>query len=129
MRPSDYVRESGATDLRDYSQIIERLSKPETARMMHYLVGLCTETGELQDQFKKHVMYGKELDRVNIIEESGDLIWYLSRLLELVGSSFEEIMEKNNAKLKARYGDKFTEFAALNRNLEAERKILEEEAG
>jgi hypothetical protein len=34
-------------------------------------------------------------------------------------------METNINKLKARYGTKFSEAAALNRDLEAERKILE----
>ena len=42
------------------------------------------------------------------------------------GFTFEEIMEKNIEKLKARYGDKFTEKSALNRDLEQERKTLED---
>jgi hypothetical protein len=37
-----------------------------------------------------------------------------------------EARERNIEKLRARYGDKFTEAAALERNLAAERAILEQ---
>jgi hypothetical protein len=36
-------------------------------------------------------------------------------------------MEKNIAKLKARYGDKFSEESAEHRDLKTEREILEKE--
>jgi len=39
--------------------------------------------------------------------------------------NFEECLDLNIAKLKARFPNKFTEEAALNRNLEKERQILE----
>lgn len=126
MKSKDYQFESGATDLQDYSIIKERLSDDKNARLFHYLIGMGTEVGELQDQLKKHIMYGRELDETNLIEEIGDVLWYVARALETLDSSFEKVMEINNAKLKARFGDKFTEYAALNRNLEVERKILED---
>jgi NTP pyrophosphatase (non-canonical NTP hydrolase) len=34
-----------------------------------------------------------------------------------IGFSFEDVMEKNLEKLKARYGDKFTKDKAINRDL------------
>jgi len=40
--------------------------------------------------------------------------------------SFEQIQERNIAKLKERYGEKFSKDAALVRDLDAERKILED---
>jgi hypothetical protein len=43
------------------------------------------------------------------------------------GWNMEDILDTNIAKLEARYPEKFTEEAALNRNLEAEREILEGE--
>jgi hypothetical protein len=36
-----------------------------------------------------------------------------------------DILDKNIAKLKARYGDKFSSDRAINRDLETERTILE----
>lgn len=125
MTPKQYMIESGATDERDYSKIQARMSDEFNAKLVHYLLGVGTEAGELQDALKKLVIYGKPIDRVNVIEEVGDVLWYLSRTLSLLDSSFEEAMTRNNAKLKARYGDKFTEHAALNRDLTKEREILE----
>jgi NTP pyrophosphatase (non-canonical NTP hydrolase) len=125
MTPNQYSSEAGATDERDYSKIQARMSDEFNSKLIHYLLGVGTEAGELQDALKKLVIYGKPIDRVNLIEEIGDVLWYLSRTLSLLDSSFEEAMSRNNAKLKARYGDKFTEHAALNRDLEKERDILE----
>jgi len=106
--------------------MIIRMYNPSNARLLHYVLGLCTEVGELQDTIKKFVAYGKAIDRTNIKEELGDILWYHARMCDLFGFSYEEVMETNINKLKKRYGDKFTEHAALNRNLEEERKILEE---
>lgn len=47
-------------------------------------------------------------------------------MADTLGVSFDDIQEKNIAKLKARYGAKFSEVAALNRDLDTERKILEQ---
>jgi NTP pyrophosphatase (non-canonical NTP hydrolase) len=86
---------------------------------------LVTEAGELADVIKKHLYYGADLDYTNLIEEAGDLMWYLSILLDELNVSFSEVMEKNIAKLKKRYPDKFSKEHALNRDLEGEREILE----
>ncbi len=94
-------------------------------REMHAAMGMCTEAGELQDAYKKYVFYGKAYDTVNIKEEIGDLLWYVALLCKCLGVSIEEIMERVIAKLRKRYGDKFTEYDALYRDLKAERKELE----
>lgn len=127
MKSDQYQKETEATDAVDYSPAINRLNDEFTAKLVHYVLGVETEGAELADAVKKHVMYGKELDKVNLVEEVGDTLWYLARLLTLLDSSFEEAMSKNIMKLRARYGDKFTEWSAKNRNLEAERKILEQQ--
>ena len=95
------------------------------SRILHAAMGLCTEAGELMDQLKKHLFYGKELDDVNLIEEAGDLLWYLAVLFDELGTSFEEVMQINHDKLAKRYGEKFSSEAALHRDLEGERDILE----
>lgn len=105
--------------------IKQRLQDTSNVRLLHAFLGLETETAELQDAFKKHIFYGKPLDRVNLVEEAGDLFWYLGILCHELGVSFEEVMEKNINKLRVRFGDKFTEGAADVRNLEEERKVLE----
>lgn len=51
----------------------------------HHVWGVFTEAGELIDQLKKHVYYGKPIDRVNIVEESGDVMWYVANLCRING--------------------------------------------
>jgi|SRR5882672_1437074 len=95
------------------------------ARLIHAVLGMSSEVGELADALKKHIIYGKALDEVNILEENGDLSWYQAVMLHAIKRSISEAHERNIAKLKVRYGDKFDSHKALNRNLEEERKALE----
>lgn len=98
------------------------------ARAIHACLGLMSEIGEIADALKKHIIYGKELDLINVMEESGDLKWYDALLLTAVKRTMQESMEKNIAKLRARFGDRFSAAAALTRDLDAERRILEGKA-
>jgi NTP pyrophosphatase (non-canonical NTP hydrolase) len=97
--------------------------------LLHCAIGASTEAGELLDTFKKTIYYGKVLDVVNIKEEIGDQLWYLSNLCELLGFDIEDVMETNIKKLKARYPEKFTKQLALKRNLEAEKIVLSSNNG
>lgn len=97
----------------------------ETLNLLHCAIGASTEAGELLDAFKKHIYYKKELDVVNIGEEIADIQWYLFNLCRLLDLDMEQLLEANIAKLKARYGDKFSSEKAINRDLDTERNILE----
>ncbi len=94
-------------------------------RIIHGILGCVTESGELSDQLKRHLYYGQALDDVNIKEELGDLSWYMSLLLDAIGSSWEEIWKMNIDKLRKRYPNKFTVHDAANRDLDTERETLE----
>jgi NTP pyrophosphatase (non-canonical NTP hydrolase) len=91
----------------------------------HMLLGIITETGELADIFKKSLAYGKEIDWVNVEEELGDIMFYLASFCRINNLDFEKIINTNVLKLESRYPEKFTEYHALNRDLEKEREILE----
>jgi len=97
--------------------------------LLHSAIGISTESGEILDAFKKHLIYGADLDIINLTEELGDIMWYVAimtrYLKNLTGATLEDdILELNIDKLKARYPDKFTEKDALNRDLDKEREIL-----
>lgn len=99
--------------------------------LVHSVLGLVTEAGELADIIKRAYFYGKgpeSVDRDHIVEELGDLMWYLALASAHLDVPIEDIMAKNIAKLKARYNNKWTQDAALNRNLEAEASALKGEA-
>jgi NTP pyrophosphatase (non-canonical NTP hydrolase) len=45
-------------------------------RLLHAALGVAGEVGELVDHYKRHIFYGAPIDRVNVIEECGDLLWF-----------------------------------------------------
>lgn len=96
-----------------------------TPRIEHAVFGVVTESGELMSQIKRAKIYGTKLDKINLIEEMGDCMWYLALLCDELGVSFEEVWAKNIAKLKARFPEKYSKKEVLNRDSKKERKILE----
>lgn len=126
MNSRQYLGDATVTDLMDYGPVLERLQNIHVVRLLHAAMGLCTETGEFMDMLKKHILYGKPLDEVNLKEELGDQLWYTALALDELKATFEQVFDTNIAKLRARYPNKFTEKDALNRNLDEERCILED---
>lgn len=49
--------------------------------MIHMGLGIAGEMGELIDAVKKVLVYGKEYDHTNAMEEVGDTLWYVANLL------------------------------------------------
>lgn len=96
-------------------------------RLLHAAIGLCTEAGEFIDPIKKNMFYEKILDEVNLKEEIGDLLWYIAIACDALETTIEDEMERNIRKLIKRFPEKFTEEAAINRDLFAEREILEKD--
>lgn len=96
-------------------------------RITHGAIGMFGESGELLEAVMKSMLTG-ELDLINIAEETGDCDWYKAIIHDESGVSEEASRAKVIAKLKKRYGDKFSNEAALSRDLAAERRVLEETA-
>lgn len=193
-----------------YSPLALRTVKPfpHGKQIIHAVLGLITELGELADNIKNLAVYEKDFDapregkstlRVNMMEEVADSYWYInlfmvekkmdlglmdnawlmsadmphdmqlvlddpfgmaenivelvgiaagllqpledrgsgtdSAILEMVGArlgqylriagySLSDACKRNVQKLAKRYGDKYSDFAATNRDLEAEQKVL-----
>lgn len=93
--------------------------------IIHAIIGVATEAGEMLEALNATIFEGKSFDAVNMDEEAGDIFWYMALLAKACGFDFESCQNKNIAKLRMRYGEKFSEFDANNRNLKAERSILE----
>lgn len=88
-----------------YPDFVEALFKDMGPRddLAHAAMGISGEAGELLDAIKKHWAYGKQLDIVNVIEELGDLEFYMQALRNSLGLSRDEIIRGNIAKLSTRY--------------------------
>jgi len=71
--------------------------------LWHHATGCATEAGELLDAAKKVAIYNKPVDRENVIEELGDLEFYMQGLRANLGITREECLAHNIAKLTKRY--------------------------
>lgn len=81
----------------------------------HAALGLCGEAGEFADAIKKANVYGKQLDRLNAIEELGDILWYVALACESLGVNMSEVAEQNLIKLSLRYPDQYSDLMAQKR--------------
>ena len=79
---------------------------------------------KLTDVVKKENVYNKEVQSSTKLELVIEIFKRLNDCYTHFGMSPEESMEKNINKLKIRYPEKFTDFHATNRNLEAEYETL-----
>lgn len=113
----------------EYVAEAARTASAERDDLTHYALGVCTEAGEIAHEAKAHTVYGKALDRTAVVEELGDLCWYMANMIRILDSSWEEVWAKNVEKLRRRYPDGFEKDRALTRNLDAERAALETAPG
>jgi NTP pyrophosphatase (non-canonical NTP hydrolase) len=118
MNAQDYLEWAVTKDRKpeQYQELANRLlNNLPQSQLLHGALGIAGEAGELADAIKKAVLYNKPLDVENVKEEAGDLCWYLSIILNAVGSSFGEVMSMNHTKLEKRYPGGFTEKLAQER--------------
>lgn len=73
---------------------------------MYYVLGIGGETGELLEKIKKLFRddYGEvtEERRKAIALEMGDILWYMARLCDHLGVSFDDVALMNIEKLQSR---------------------------
>jgi NTP pyrophosphatase (non-canonical NTP hydrolase) len=76
---------------------------PTKMHELHMAIGVSGEAGELIDAIKKYVIYNKDVDRVNVVEEMGDIEFYMEGLRASLGITREETITANMVKLGKRY--------------------------
>lgn len=88
---------------------------PSRERLLHAAVGVAGEAGEILEVAKKTWANGKSLNINHLIEELGDLEFYLEALRQSAGISRAETLAGNMSKLRARYPEGYSDAAALAR--------------
>ena len=82
-------------------------------------LGLTAESGEFTEVVKKIILQGKPYNEDNVFHmkrELGDICWYLAQACMALDTTFDEIIEMNVDKLKARYpGREFDVHKSENR--------------
>lgn len=102
----------------------DRKLTQQQVNLIHAQLGAISEAAESLEEILNSFNEKRDLDIVNLKEEGGDKLWYQALEFRALDTSFEAEATKNIAKLKDRYPAKFTEEAALNRDLDQERKTL-----
>ena len=88
-------------------------------RLLTAAVGMSAESGEFTEIVKKIVLQGKPYNEDNVFHmkrELGDICWYIAQACMALDTTFDEIIEMNVEKLKARYpGGEFDVHKSENR--------------
>ena len=91
----------------------------QVERLLTAALGICAEGGEFTEVVKKIVFQGKPVNKDNIFHmkrELGDIMWYVAQACMALNTDFDEIIEMNVDKLKARYpGGEFNVYQSENR--------------
>ena len=121
----DFVREVTSNESVHYAALLTRMNNLELEDdcnippLITAAFGLTAEAGEFTEVVKKIILQGKPYNEENIFHmkrELGDICWYLAQACMALDTSFDEIMEMNVDKLKARYpGGEFDVHKSENR--------------
>lgn len=99
---------------KDGVAITDALS-PAQADAWHMATGIAGEGGEVLDAVKRWAIYQKPLDLANVVEELGDLEFFMEGLRQRLDISREETILANMAKLDIRYRAGYTDAEAAAR--------------
>ena len=83
--------------------------------LWHQGTGISTEAGELLSAIKCVAIYNRPIDQYNVIEELGDLEFYMAKLRSILNIKREDTLIFNMSKLKIRYSGGYSNEAAAER--------------
>lgn len=90
--------------LKKHGGEIELTLNPDRVDLWHAATGVVGEAGELIDAVKKHIVHNQPLDIENVVEELGDIEYYLEQVRQRLDIDRESTLLANITKLTARYG-------------------------
>ena len=109
----------------DYAAFLTRTNSLElqedcnVTQLLTAALGLTAESGEFTEVVKKIIFQGKPYNEDNVFHmkrELGDICWYLAQACMALDTTFDEVIEMNVDKLKARYpGGEFDVHHSENR--------------
>ena len=88
--------------------------------ILNGVMGLNGEAGECIDIVKKNLFQGHPLDTDKLIDELGDVLWYVAITADGIGVQLEDIMQHNIDKLRKRYPDGFDVERSVHRETDKE---------
>ena len=121
----DFVTEVTSLPSTDLAALLARITSldvegdADIPRLLTAALGLTAESGEFTEVVKKIILQGKPYNEDNVFHmkrELGDICWYIAQACMALDTTFDEIIEMNVDKLKARYpGGEFDVHKSENR--------------
>ena len=121
----EFVTEVTSDPSKDIAHLFRRMTDLEVEqdadvpRLLTAALGLTAEAGEFTEVVKKIILQGKPYNEENVFHmkrELGDICWYIAQACMALDTTFDEIIEMNVEKLKARYpGGEFDVHNSENR--------------
>lgn len=84
-------------------------------QLRNAVYGLNGEAGEVIDILKKHEFQGHTLNKEKLIDELGDIAWYLALGCTALGVTLTDIFNHNVEKLSERYPEGFDPDKSIHR--------------
>lgn len=105
-------------ELNEYQRLAQRTSRrdlPADSHITNGVLGLAGEAGECADLLKKHYYQDNRPFKDQLIDELGDVLWYVAETAAGIGKTLEDIAQHNIEKLKKRYPEGFDAERSLHR--------------
>jgi NTP pyrophosphatase (non-canonical NTP hydrolase) len=106
--------------LNEYQALAQRTSRKDISpddHLFNGILGLAGEAGECADLVKKHYFQdGRNIYR-DLIDELGDVLWYVVEAAAALGVTLEEVAQYNVDKLRKRYPEGFDADRSLHREV------------
>lgn len=105
-------------ELNEYQALAQRTSNKaldQKGHLFNGVLGLAGEAGECADLVKKHCYQDARPIDDDLIDELGDVLWYVAETAAALGVSLEEVAVRNVEKLKKRYPEGFEAERSLHR--------------
>jgi NTP pyrophosphatase (non-canonical NTP hydrolase) len=99
---SEYVRDMFKTYPDDEDFYVQNFG------ILHAVVGLSGEAGEVLDVVKKVLFTGKKYNQDDLVKELGDVEFYLQAVRNAIRVSRDDILNANVEKLSKRHPDGFS---------------------
>lgn len=87
----------------EYQDWVKTMKRyPEKHAIVYPALGMIGEAGEVTEKIKKWLRGDKELDKVELIKEVGDVMWYIASLADDLGYTLQDVIDANITKLESR---------------------------
>tara|TARA_B100000700_G_scaffold59493_1_gene64855 strand:- start:427 stop:762 length:336 start_codon:yes stop_codon:yes gene_type:complete len=97
--------ESADMEMNQYQEAARKTAiYPDEYGLVYTVLGLNGEAGEIAEKIKKSIRDNQSLEEIKpaLIDEIGDVLWYVANLAHEVGISMNEVAIRNINKLQSR---------------------------